>query len=89
MEFDVKKIAKLAKLEIKPEEMEDVTNKFASVLGMIENLPQIDDDCLLVDPQNPMILRKDEVKSEFSREQLLENAPQVQAGCIVVPRVVE
>ena len=36
-----------------------------------------------------MQLRSDEVANKPNRDELLQNAPEVQAGCIVVPKVIE
>ena len=37
-----------------------------------------------------MTLREDiAVTNKFKREELLSNAPEVQAGCLVVPKTVE
>ena len=43
----------------------------------------------LIDPDHPMTMRQDEAENTFRRDELLKNAPQVQAGCVVVPRIVE
>ena len=45
---------------------------------------------LKLDTENPMTLREDvAVQNKFSRDELLKNAPEVQAGCLVVPKTVE
>jgi len=36
-----------------------------------------------------MALREDEVRPSFPRGEILANAPQTEAGCIVVPKTVE
>ena len=56
---------------------------------MVEKLPNLDASGTLIDPNNPMTLRKDTVENSPNRKELLQNAPEVQAGCIVVPKVVE
>ena len=38
---------------------------------------------------SPMTLRKDVAENHYRREDILRNAPEVQAGCVVVPKVVE
>ena len=56
---------------------------------MVEKLPDIQDEMTL-DHDNPMILRKDvAVQDKFTRQELMQNAPQVKAGCLVVPKTVE
>ena len=82
MNIDIKHIAKLARLRIE----DDQLDKF---VGMVEKLPDIQDEMTL-DPDNPMILRKDvAVQDKFTRQELMQNAPQVKAGCLVVPKTVE
>ena len=45
---------------------------------------------MALDESNSMILRKDEaVTGKYSRQELMANAPQVKAGCLVVPKTVE
>jgi len=59
-----------------------------NIVGMVEKLPDIQDEMTL-DPDNPMILRKDvAVQDKFTRQELMQNAPQVKAGCLVVPKTV-
>lgn len=56
---------------------------------MVENLPEISGDGTLIDPSNPMKMREDVAENNYKRDELMKNAPQTQAGCVVVPRVVE
>ena len=52
-------------------------------------LPEVDGDVDL-NPEDAMTLREDKaVTDKFRREELLANAPEVQAGCLVVPKTVE
>lgn len=64
-------------------------SEMENIVGMVEKLPDIQDEMTL-DPDNPMILRKDvAVQDKFTRQELMQNAPQVKAGCLVVPKTVE
>ena len=56
---------------------------------MVEQLPPMEDAGIGLDPEHPMQLRKDEVKPSMKRDEILKNAPQMQAGCVVVPKTVE
>ena len=60
-----------------------------NIVAMVEKLPDIDASGALIDPDNPMEMRKDVPEKKFTRDELLKNAPEVQAGCIVVPKVVD
>ena len=89
MNIDIKHIAKLARLRIEDDQLDKFESEMQNIVGMVEKLPDIQDEMTL-DPDNPMILRKDvAVQDKFTRQELMQNAPQVQAGCLVVPKTVE
>lgn len=89
MEIDIRHIAKLARLKITDEELPRFEKEMADIVGMVENLPDLPDSGALIDPDYPMTMRQDKAENTFRRDELLKNAPQVQAGCVVVPRIVE
>ena len=88
MDMDIKRLAKLAKLKFTPEEEEKYAAQMANIVAMVEKLPDLDASGPLIDPDNPMEMRKDVVVSRYTRDELVANAPEVQAGCIVVPKTV-
>lgn len=89
MNIDIKHIAKLARLRIEDDQLDKFESEMENIVGMVEKLPDIQDEMTL-DPNNPMILRKDvAVQDKFTRQELMQNAPQVKAGCLVVPKTVE
>ena len=89
MNIDIKHIAKLARLRIEDDQLDKFESEMENIVGMVEKLPDIQDEMTL-DPDNPMILRKDvAVQDKFTRQELMQNAPQVKAGCLVVPKTVE
>lgn len=89
MNIDIKHIAKLARLRIEDNQLDKFESEMQNIVGMVEKLPDIQDEMTL-DPDNPMILRKDvAVQDKFTRQELMQNAPQVKAGCLVVPKTVE
>lgn len=89
MNIDIKHIAKLARLRIEDDQLDKFESEMENIVGMVEKLPDIQDEMTL-DPDNPMILRKDvAVQVKFTRQELMQNAPQVKAGCLVVPKTVE
>lgn len=89
MNNDIKHIAKLARLRIEDDQLDKFESEMENIVGMVEKLPDIQDEMTL-DPDNPMILRKDvAVQDKFTRQELMQNAPQVKAGCLVVPKTVE
>ena len=89
MNIDIKHIAKLARLRIEDDQLDKFESEMENIVGMVEKLPDIQDEMTL-DPDNPMILRKAvAVQDKFTRQELMQNAPQVKAGCLVVPKTVE
>lgn len=89
MNIDIKHIAKLARLRIEDDQLDKFESEMQNIVGMVEKLPDIQDEMTL-EPDNPMILRKDvAVQDKFTRQELMQNAPQVKAGCLVVPKTVE
>ena len=89
MEIDIMRLAKLAKLSIPEEKVEEFQKKMEDIIQMVENLPDLDTTGSLVDPTDTMELRKDEVQPSFPRDEMLQNAPYTAAGCILIPKVVD
>lgn len=89
MEIDVRRIAKLAMLEIPEEEVESFQKQFSAIVAMVDHLPEVEGEETPWEPAGRMQLREDVVVPSFPRDALLENAPRTAAGCIVVPRTVE
>jgi len=89
MNIDIKHIAKLSRLKIEDDKLEKFEKEMKNIVDMVEKLPDIDDE-LVLDSSNPLKLREDKaVTDKFTRDELLKNAPKVQAGCLVVPKTVE
>ena len=78
MEIDIKKIAKLSRLAIEPEREEKFQKDMQNIIDMVEQLPEMEAGDLSPKVEDAMALREDVVK----------NAPQVAAGCVVVPKTV-
>ena len=89
MKIDIRHIAKLSKLSIPEDQIERFEGEMQAILSMVEHLPEIEGSAIAVDTTNTMELREDVVIPSASREDMLMNAPQVAAGCIVMPKVVE
>ena len=89
MDMDLKRLAKLSRLTFTPEEEARYAAEMKRIVEMVAQLPDLDASGPLIDPDAPMEFRKDVVEHNFTRQELLKNAPGVQAGCIVVPKTVE
>ena len=89
MEIDIKHIAKLSRLRIEDEKLQRFERDMRNIVDMVNKLPDINEE-LVLDTSNPLKLRSDvAITDRFSRDELLRNAPKVQAGCLVVPKTVE
>lgn len=90
MSIDVKHLAKLARLRIEDDKLAKFEKDMESIVTMVEQLPDVSGDAWNLDPNHPMKLREDtEGTDKLPRAELLANAPQMQAGCVVVPKTVE
>lgn len=89
MNIDIRHIAKLSRLRIEDEKLEKFEKDMESIVAMVDRLPDIDEE-LALDPSDAMRLREDKAEPDkFTRDELIANAPEVQAGCLVVPKTVE
>ena len=89
---DIKTVASLSRLRIRPEETSEVTAQLDKFLTYVENLQAI--DTTNIEPTTyalPMqnVFRADEVKPSLDRELALSNAPLKEDGYFKVPRVLE
>lgn len=89
MDIDIRHIAKLSRLHIEDDKLEKFEKDMQGIVEMANNLPHLDEE-LLIDENNVMTLREDKAESgKFTRDELFANAPQVKAGCLVVPKTVD
>jgi aspartyl-tRNA(Asn)/glutamyl-tRNA(Gln) amidotransferase subunit C len=89
---DVTKIARLARLEIKPEDVEHYTNELSGILGFVDRLNAADTSTVepMAHPlEQVQRLREDEVTEEDQRELFQSIAPEVESGLYLVPKVIE
>lgn len=84
-------IARLARLKLDDEEIENLTGQLSSILDYIEQLNSIDTSG--VEPTSFMApvhdpLRDDTVVPSLPHEELLQNAPCPKKGFFAVPKVI-
>ncbi|MEM7007859.1 MAG: Asp-tRNA(Asn)/Glu-tRNA(Gln) amidotransferase subunit GatC [Thermodesulfobacteriota bacterium] len=89
---DVVKVAELARLEFREEEVEKFTEQLGSILEYIEKLNELDTDSVeptshVLDSSTP--LREDKRVKTLSTDQVLQNAPESEDDFFVVPQVIE
>ncbi len=89
MNIDMIHLAKLCKIKIDNKLSEKIKNDISKILKSVEDLPNFDKNESFFDPNNIMTLRDDVAKQEFTRDDILKNAPKVKAGCAVVPKEID
>jgi aspartyl-tRNA(Asn)/glutamyl-tRNA(Gln) amidotransferase subunit C len=88
---DVEHIAKLARLEFSPDEMEKFTHQMNDILAYIDKLNELDTSN--VEPLSHVIelnnvFRDDEVRPSLPAEEALKNAPTRTDTMFKVPKVI-
>ncbi len=89
---DVRRLARLARIAIQPEESGAVLDRLNRVLGLIDQMRKV--DTTGVEPMAHAAdlvqrLRPDEVRETSQREPYQSVAPAVEAGLYLVPKVIE
>jgi len=89
---DVKTIARLARLRIAEQDIPAYAQTLSSIMEFVAQLDKV--DTASVQPMaHPLDmtqrLREDVVTEQVDRERYQQNAPQVEAGLYLVPKVVE
>ncbi len=89
-DFNIEKVAELAKLELTPDEKERFGVQLSQVLSYMEKLNEI--DTVGIEPFHgitdiPTPLREDVVKPSLDREKALKNAPSKENGFFKTPKV--
>ena len=88
----VKHISKLARISLDENKVESLSKDLTSIMKFIENLNKLNTD--KTTPLTSIInaslkSRKDEVKDEKIRDQILKNSPEKNEEFFVVPKVIE
>ncbi len=89
MNIDIRHLAKLSRLHVDDAKLPKFQQEMEKILELVDNLPQLSGGNIGIDIDNPMTLRSDTVTPSLRRDDVLRNAPQTEAGCVVVPKVVE
>jgi len=88
----VRKVAKLARLELTDAEVQEFTGQLGAILGYVDKLNELETTdveplahCLPI----TNVLRKDEVRESLGTEQVLANAPQRDGSFFKVPKILD
>ena len=88
----VERVAHLARIAVREEELELLAGELNTILAWIEQLNEVDTDA--VEPMasvhdETLRQRADEIADGNKQADVLANAPEVAEGQFVVPRVIE
>lgn len=91
-EQEVRKIAHLARLRIEEDDIPNYAQNLSRIIDFVDQLEQADTSDVEpmahpLDKAQP--LRADEVTETDQRDEYQKNAPKVEAGLYLVPRVIE
>ena len=89
---EVQKIAWLARLSIDEQDISTYSDELSNILGMVESMNAVETDGIspIAHPLDLTArLRTDAVTEVNQRDQFQKNAPSTDAGCYLVPKVIE
>lgn len=87
---EIERIAKLARIELSPEETASLAAELTAIVGFVEQLSSVDIEGVAPTDQVTGLVdvwRDDEVVPSIPREVLMANVPEMKDGYIVVKRV--
>jgi aspartyl-tRNA(Asn)/glutamyl-tRNA(Gln) amidotransferase subunit C len=89
---EVQHIAELARLALSDEELALYQEQLSAILEHFERLQELDTE--VISPTATVlplrsVMRADEPRPPFSREDILANAPAAEQGCFRVPAVLD
>jgi aspartyl-tRNA(Asn)/glutamyl-tRNA(Gln) amidotransferase subunit C len=90
--MDIHYVARLARIELSPEEERVLSVQLGQILGYVEKLKQV--DVAGVEPMSHAaslvnVMRPDEVRPSLPPEEAMSNAPAQSGGLFMMPKIVE
>lgn len=88
---EVRGVAELARLELDEDKLEQFARQMDSILEYVHKLEEVDTSA--VEPMytpvdNVTVLREDREEKEYTRDQILENAPEDDGRFFIVPKII-
>jgi aspartyl-tRNA(Asn)/glutamyl-tRNA(Gln) amidotransferase subunit C len=88
---EVAKVASLSRLDLPEDKLELFAGQLGDILAYMDKLGELDTDAVepLYSPvKHTTVLRRDEVRKDYKREEILANAPEQDGQFFIVPRIV-
>jgi aspartyl-tRNA(Asn)/glutamyl-tRNA(Gln) amidotransferase subunit C len=88
-DIDVAYLAKLARIDIAPEEAESLAEELSSILSYVEEIQQVSDVSTTSKPEHRNVLRPDSdpLEPETFKDNLLNEAPQKEGDFFKVKKI--
>ena len=89
---DVKRVAHLARIEVTPDEAQDVLRKLTGIFGLIEDMRRVDTAGIapMSHAADVSLALRDDVVTETDQRDLIQSvAPATADGLYLVPKVIE
>lgn len=88
---EVRGVAELARLELEETKLDQFARQMDSILEYVHKLEEVDTSA--VEPMytpvdNVTVLREDWEEKEYTRDQVLENAPEDDGRFFIVPKII-
>jgi aspartyl-tRNA(Asn)/glutamyl-tRNA(Gln) amidotransferase subunit C len=89
---DIKKVARLARIEINEESSNQLTSQVGSIIGWVEKLSEVNTDnveALTNIHEMTLIASEDKITDGNKAQEVLKNATHAKYGYFTVPKVIE
>lgn len=89
---DIEKLAQLARLEIRPDALDEVASRITNVLALVNQLQALNTDHVepMAHPLDAVQrLRADDISEPNQRDAFLAIAPATENGLYLVPKVID
>ena len=89
---DIKKVSRLARIEIPAEKLDDLAGQVGSIIRWVEKLNEINTDNiepLISVQENHLRLNKDEITDGNIADNITRNSKNAKYGYFTVPKVIE
>jgi aspartyl-tRNA(Asn)/glutamyl-tRNA(Gln) amidotransferase subunit C len=89
---DVRRVAHLARIEVTPDEAQEVLKKLTGIFGLIENMRRVDTTGIapMSHAADVNLALREDVVTETNRRELFQSvAPAIADGLYLVPKVLD
>jgi len=88
---EVAKVARLSRLDLTQEKTAQYAAQLGDILGYMDKLAELDTadvEPMYTPVDQVSVMREDVVKKDYTREDILKNAPETDGAFFIVPRIV-